>query len=89
MVESGWLLGKGRIYASTKNFPDEYMKRGESVSVPKNGRICASADKLSRQVPKNGKICVSTKKLYNSSEYGEKVESVRVPKTFPTSTWKV
>ena len=57
MVESGLVLGKGRIGARTENF--------------------------SCRVPEKGRISVSTKKLYNPSEYGEKVESVRVPKNFP------
>ena len=52
----------------------------ESGRVPGKGRIRASIEKLSRRLQKNGRINVSTKKWHNSSEYWEKVESVRISK---------
>ena len=56
----------------------EYQKMVESDCVPGKGRISATIGNLIRRVPEKGPISVSTKKLYNSSEYREKVESVRV-----------
>ena len=55
----------------------------ESRRVPGKRGIRASTEKLSVRVPKNGRISVSTVKLYNSGEYREKVEFVRVPKNNP------
>ena len=46
----------------SNNCPDEYLKRGESVLVQENGRICASNEKLYRRVLKNGIISVTTGK---------------------------
>ena len=70
-----------------RNFPDEYLKRVESVSILENGRIQgvvgkvrigASTEKHSLRVLEKVRISVSTKKLWNLGEYREKVESVRV-----------
>ena len=55
----------------------------ESWRLPGKGRIRTSVEKLSRGVPEKGRLCVSTEKWYNMGEYREKVESVRVSKTFP------
>ena len=60
----------------------------EFVWVTKIGRIRASIEKLSRRVPEKGRICVSIEKWKTSGEYREKVESLRVPKTFPAGTEK-
>ena len=69
----------------SKNFPDEYLKMVESVSILKNGRIRetlgkgrigASTEKLSRRAPKKGRISVGAGKWWNPGEYSEKVESV-------------
>ena len=60
----------------------------QSERVPGKGRIRASTEKLSKRVQKNGRISMSTEIWYNPSEYLEKVESVRVPKTVRTSTEK-
>ena len=72
MVESGRLLGKVRIRASTvksvraitgkgKN-QCEYRKMVESGRVPGKGRIRASTKKLSGRVTEKGRISVSTEK---------------------------
>ena len=55
----------------------------ESGRVLRKGRIRASTEILSRQVPEKGRMSVSTEKWYNSGNYSEKVESVRVPRNFP------
>ena len=52
----------------------------ESRRIPGKSRIRASIEKVSRRLPKKARINVSTKKWYNSSEYWEKVESVRISK---------
>ena len=57
--------------------------------VPGKGRICPSMKRLSRRVPEKGRLCVSTEKWYNMGEYREKVESVRVSKTFPDEYQKM
>ena len=67
----GGVPAKGRIRASIEKV---------SGRVPEKGRISVSIEKQSGQVPKTGGINVSTKKWYNSSEYWEKVESVRISK---------
>ena len=81
-----------------KNIPDEYLKRVESVSVPKNGRIRrllgrggirAGTEKLSGRVPENGRISDSSGKWKNPGEYSEKVESVPVPKNIPDEYLKM
>ena len=54
----------------------------ESVRVLGKCRIGARTQIFSRRVPEKGRISVSTKKLYNPSEYGEKVEAVRVLRNF-------
>ena len=61
----------------------------ESGLVPGKGRIHSSIKKLSQRVPEKGRICVSTEKWYNMGEYREKVESVRVSKTFPDEYQKM
>ena len=43
---------------------------------------------MSPRVPEKGRIFVSTEKWYNPTEYREKVESLRVSKTFPAGTEK-
>ena len=55
----------------------------ESRRVPGKGRIRVSTEKLSGRVTKNCRINVSTGKWENPGEYGEKVESVPVPKNCP------
>ena len=72
MVESGRLLGKGRIRASieklSRQVPKkrsnqcEYQKIVESGRVPGQCRFGPSIEKLSRRVPKKGRISVSTEK---------------------------
>ena len=52
----------------------------ESGRVPGKGRIRASIQKLFPRVPENCRIYESTEKRYNTGEYGEKVESVRLSK---------
>ena len=52
----------------------------ESGRVPGRGRIRVSIKKLSGRVPKNGRLSVSTGKWWNSGEFREKEESVRVSK---------
>ena len=61
----------------------------ESERVPGKGRIGASTEKLFGRLSKNARISVSTEKSYNSGEYREKVESVRVPKNYPGDIWKM
>ena len=60
MVESGRVLGKGRICASTKTVwvstekwqkQCKYRKMVESVRVPETGRIGQSTEKLFGPVP--------------------------------------
>ena len=83
MVESGRVLRKGRIYASTEKLSERVSEKGRiSVSTGK-GRIRATIQKLSGRVPKKGRISGSTEKWYNPGEYREKVESVRVSKNCP------
>ena len=83
MVESGRVLGKGRIPASIENCPDEYLKRFEYVEyrkivesgrVSRKNRIPTSIENVSRRVPEKVRICVSTEKWYNMGEYREKTE---------------
>ena len=71
MVESVHVAGKGGIRASSKKLlgqvskkgSGEYLKRIESVSIPENGRICASTEKLFWHVLEKGRIRASTEKL--------------------------
>ena len=46
------------------------------------GRNPASTEKLSGRVPENGRISASLEKWWNSGEYREKLESVRLPKNY-------
>ena len=55
----------------------------QSGSVSGKARIRPSTEKVSGRVSEEGTIYVRTQKLYNPGEYGEKVESVRVPKKCP------
>ena len=55
----------------------------ESGRVPVKGRNNASTEKLFGRVLESGRISVSAEKWWNSGEYREKLESVRVPKNYP------
>ena len=55
MVESGDYSEEVESVRVLRNFPDEYLKMVESVSVPKNCRIRVSTGK--------GRIRTSTEKL--------------------------
>ena len=60
----------------------------ESERVPGKRRIRASIEKLSRREPEKGAICESIEKWWNSGEYREKVEFVRVSKNCPNDYQK-
>ena len=72
MVESGGVLGKGRIRASTEKLSLCVEKNGsirasiekmvESGPVPGKERFRASTEKLSICVPENGRIRASLEK---------------------------
>ena len=72
MVESGRLLGKGRIRASIEKLSSrvpkkrsnqcEYRKIVESGRVPGKYRIGPSIEKLSHRVPEKSRISVITEK---------------------------
>ena len=74
MVESGRVVGKGRIRATI----EKLLGR-----VSENGRIRASTKNLSGRVSEKGRMSVSTEKWYNLGEYREKVESVPLLKNCP------
>ena len=61
----------------------EYRKMVSSESLPGNGRIRASVEKLSRRFPEKGRICVCTEKWHHRDPFREKVEPVRVSKNYP------
>ena len=72
MVESGRLLGIGRIRASTKKLSGPVSEKGrmsvstqkmvESGRVPRKGRIRATIENLSGRVSAKGRISVSSRK---------------------------
>ena len=61
----------------------------ESGRLLEKDRIDASNEILSRRVPEKGRMSVSTENWYNSGNYSEKVESVRVPRNFPDEYLKM
>ena len=71
MVESGRVLGKGRISTSIEKISRrvqeeyricEYGKMVESERVPGKGRIGTSIERLSPREPEKGRICVCIEK---------------------------
>ena len=72
MVESGRVLGNGKIRPSIKKIvltntekgsnECEYRKMEDSRRVPGKGTIRATIEKVSRPVPEKGRISVSTEK---------------------------
>ena len=86
MVESGRVLGNGKIRPSIKKIvltntekgsnECEYRKMEESGRVWGKGRIRASTKNLSGCVPKKGGICASAGKVHNLGDYRKRVESV-------------
>ena len=69
MVESGRVLGKGRIRPTIEKLSGRVSEKVETVRVPENGR--------SGRAPGKGRIRATIEKL--SGRVSKRVESVRVP----------
>ena len=62
-----------------RNFPDQYLKSDESVSVPKNGRIRVSTEKWYNPDEYQEKVDSVREQQNCPNEYRKMVESVSVP----------
>ena len=85
MVESGRVLGEGRIRASTEKLSGRVSEKGRfSVSTGKWQNPGEYREKLeSMRVSEKGRISVSSENWLNPGEYQEKVESVPLLKNCP------
>ena len=78
MVESGRVLGKGRIRASIGKLSRRVQKNGRINVIPKNDRIRASTGKMQNPYEYRKTVRVSTEKESNQCEYRKMIESGRV-----------